>query len=270
MRQATRALGWATTVFWIIIAIFMVTCLYSAIQVIEANMRGSPFGVPEVSSSNGTATVSLPFSFNNTGFYDISELNITTRIMEYTGILISASRTNVSLIAAGSHIEETHNISISLGQIVSKNLTHLLFGSGNFSVEFVVGLKFAHVFPFQISVDRVIPWGAPLSNLSLGEVAFDYLNRKVTIPLSFRNDSPYIDIVGNVSYSIYNHENVLVGSNTTGLNVESDASYIGELNLHIDPSTDLSKLAERGRIAFRFETAVFSFDEEIRWGDTSD
>lgn len=270
MRQATRALGWATTAFWIVIAVFMVTCLYSAIQVIQANMGGSPFGVPDVSSFNGTATVSLPFSFNNTGFYDISELNVTSRITEYTGVLISASRMNVSLIAAGSHIEETHNMSISLDQIVSKNLTHLLFGSGNFSVEFVVGLKFAHIFPFQVSVDTAMPWGAPFSNLSIGDVTFDYVNQKATIPLSFENDSPYFDIVGNVNGRIYNHENVLVGSGTTALDAKSNEHYEDTLDLQVNPSTDLLELAERGRIVFRFETAVFSFEEETSWGDTPD
>ena len=158
MRQAIRALGWATKIFWIVIAVFMITCLYSAMGLM---MGGIQFGEPEVSSSNGTATVSLPFSFNNTGFYDISELNITTCITDYNGTLISTSTTSVSLIAHGSYIEEVHNISISLDEIVSGNLTYLFFSSGNFTIEIFAGLKFAHIFPFQISINTTMPWGAP-------------------------------------------------------------------------------------------------------------
>jgi len=229
---------------------------------------GIPLGKPEVSFSNGTATISLPFSFNNTGLYDVSDLNITTCIADYNRTLISTSTTIVPLIAHGSCIEEVHNISISLDEIVSKNTTYLLFNSGNFSIEIFAGLKFAHIFPFQISVNAPMPWGAPFSNFSIGEVFFDYANQKVIIPLSFKNDSPYFDVSGNIHYDIYNYdENDLVDSGMINLPlVEPGGSYEKQLELPVDPST----LGERGRIHFLFETSIFSFEKEIKWGDASD
>jgi len=128
--------------FWAVIAIFMITCLYSAMSLMMNLMAGGiPLGEPEVSFSDGTATISLPFSINNTGLYDISDLNITTCIADYNRTLISTSTTIVPLIAHGSCIEEVHNISISLDKIVSKNTTYLLFNSGNFSIEIFAGLK---------------------------------------------------------------------------------------------------------------------------------
>ena len=268
MRQAIRALSWATKIFWAVIAIFMITCLYSAMSLMMNLMAGGiPLGEPEVSFSDGTATISLPFSINNTGLYDISDLNITTCIADYNRTLISTSTTIVPLIAHGSCIEEVHNITISLDKIVSKNTTYLLFNSGNFSIEIFAGLKFAHIFPFQISVDAPMPWGAPFSNFSIGEVSFDYANQKVIIPLSFKNDSPYFDVSGNIHYDIYNNENDLVDSGMTPLDpVKSGGSHEKQLELPVDPST----LEERGRIHFLFETSIFSFEKEIRWGDTSD
>lgn len=265
MRQAIRALGWATKIFWIVIAVFMITCLYSAIYVIQANMGGNPFGEPAVSFSNGTATMSLPFAFNNTGFYDISDLNITTCIADYNRTLISAATTFVPLIPHGNNVEETHNISISLDNIVSRNLTYLFFNSGNFSIEIFAGLKFAHIFPFQISINTTMPWGAPLNNFSIGEISFDYINRKIVIPLSFNNDSPYFDVSGNIHFDIYNYENELVDSGTITLDVKSGASYEGPLELPVDPLM----LEERGRIHFFFETSIFGFEKEIKWGDSS-
>jgi len=260
MRQAIRALGWATKIFWIVIAVFMITCLYSAMSLMTGDI---PFGKPEVSFSNGTATVSLPFSFNNTGLYDISDLNITTCIADYNGTLISASTTFVSLIPHGNNVEKMHNVSISLDNIVSKNLTYLFFNSGNFSIEIFAGLKFAHIFPFQMSINGTMPWGAPLNNFSIGEISFDYINQKIIIPLSFKNDSPYFDVSGNIHFDIYNYENEHVDSGTTTLDVESGESYEGPLELSVDPST----LEERGRIHFFFETSIFSFEKEIKWGD---
>ncbi len=263
MRQAIRALGWATKIFWTVIAVFMITCLYSAMGLMMGGIR---FGEPGVSSSNGTATVSLPFAFNNTGFYDISELNVTTCIRDYNGTLISTSTTFVSLIPHGSNVEEAHNISISLDEIVSKNLTYLFFNNGNFSVEIFAGLKFAYIFPFQISINTTMPWGAPLNNFSIGEISFDYEDQKVTIPLSFKNDSPF-DVSCNIHFDIYNYENDLVDSRMTDLPpVKSGGSHEEELELPVDPST----LGERGRIHFLFETSIFSFEKEIKWGDADD
>jgi len=260
MRQAIRALGWATKIFWIVIAVFMITCLYSAMSLMTGDI---PLGKPELSFSNGTATVSLPFSFNNTGLYDISDLNITTCIADYNGTLISASTTFVPLIPHGNNVEETHNVSISLDNIVSKNLTYLFFNSGNFSIEIFAGLKFANIFPFQISINTTMPWGAPLNNFSIGEISFDYINRKIIIPLSVKNDSPYFDLSGNIHFDIYNYENELVDSGMTTLDVKPGESYEGPLELSVDPST----LEERGRIHFFFETSVFRFEKEIKWGD---
>ncbi len=270
MRQATRALGWATTILWIAVAVFMGTCLYSAMEVVEANMGSTLLGVPAFSSSNGAATVSIPFYLSNTGFYDISDLNISTRITESTGKEVSSAQTQVALIAAGDHIEDTHNISIGLAQILSENLTYLLFNSGNFSVEFLVGLRFAYIFPFQLSVDTIMPWGAPFSNLSIGEPIFDLDNRNVTIPYSFRNDSPYFDILGTVRGSIYDRERILVGSGLTVLDAGSNEPFAGTLGIQISPTADLPGLVAMGRIRLRFETAGFSFDEEISWGGTPD
>ena len=265
MRQAIRALGWASKIFWIVITVFMITCLYSAIGLMTGG--GVHFDRAEASFSNETAMVSLPFSFNNTGLYDISDMNITTRIADYNGTLISTSTTFVPLIPHGSNVEEVHNISISLGEIVSKNTTYLLFDSGNFSIEIFAGLVFARMFPFQISTNASMPWGAPFSNFSLGEVFFDYANQKVIIPLSFKNDSPYFDVSGNIHFDIYNYENDLVDSGMTDLPlVESGGSYEEQLELPVDPST----LGERGRIHFLFETSIFSFEKEIKWGDVSD
>ena len=232
--------------------------------------RSIQFGEFEVSFHNRTTTVSLPFSFNNTGLYDISDMNITTRIADYNGTLISTSTTFVPLIPRGSNVEEVHNISISLDEIASKNTTYLLFNSGNFSIEIFAGLVFARVFPFQISINASMPWGAPFSNFSIGEVSFDYVNRTVSVPLSFKNDSPYFDVSGNVHFDVYNYENVLVDSGATTLYVKSGDSYEGPLELSVGPSVDLLELKERGRIHFFFETSIFGFEKEIEWGDVSD
>ena len=270
MRQAIRALGWTPKIFWIVITVFMITCLYSAMGLMTA--RSIQFGEFEVSFHNRTTTVSLPFSFNNTGLYDISDMNITTRIADYNGTLISASTTFVPLIPRGSNVEEVHNISVSLDEIASKNTTYLLFNSGNFSIEIFAGLVFARVFPFQISINTSMPWGAPFSNFSIGEVSFDYVIRTVSVPLSFKNDSPYFDVSANIHFGIYNHENVLVHSGviTPPLEVKSGDSHEDPLELSVGPSVDLLELKEKGRIHFFFETSIFGFEKEIKWGDVSD
>lgn len=273
MRQAIRALGWATKIFWIVITVFMITCMYSAMGLM---MGGIQFGEPEVSSSNGTATVSLPFSFNNTGLYDISELSITTNVRDHFGTVISTSSTPEPLtIAAGISTTITHNISISIDDIISKNLTYLFFNfpfnETAFNVEVSVRLRFAHIFFFQMSTNVTnvpIPWGAPLNNFSLGEVSFYRNETKIVVPLSFENESPYFDIGGILNFSIYNYENEFVDSGTTSLPLVKSRRSCENFPLQL--SVDFSKLKERGKIHFVFETSILSFEKEMEWVMPSD
>jgi len=206
MRQAIRAVGWATNIFWIILLSFTVTAVYSAFQL-------SPeFGKHYINTLDGALTVSFPFYLNNGGFYDISNMNITTLIKDNYGSPISDSSTFVPLIPKGSNISVTHNVSMSLSQMTVKYLSHMLFNDTILDIDVSWKINYAKVVPFEVSTNLTMPWGAPLSNLTIGDIyPSPYNSTRAIVPISFQNHSP-CSLDGTTRLELVDNANHLLGS----------------------------------------------------------
>lgn len=251
MRYAVRALSWATKILWILIIVFLATSVYSAL-----NVRMG-FGQHQVFLSDETLIISIPLFVNNSGFYDLSELNITASVADHNGSLVVTSATFMPSIPRDSSVETTHNLSINLDEITSSAL-NCLFNDTVLNLDTSMKLNFAHVIPFQISRNTTIPWGAPLYNFSIGQVSYDFHNlthQRVIIPLSFENHSPYFSVHGTTKVELYNSSGEIVGSETLSLDVPSHSRCEDQVELIVDAS----KLTVNGEVHFFFETSGFSF-----------
>ncbi len=255
MRYAVRALGWATKILWILIIVFSVTSVYSAM-----NLRMG-FGEPQVFPSAETVIISIPVFINNSGFYDLSELNITAHVTDCNESLLATSTTFVALIPKSSNVETTHNVSISLDDITSKAQIYL-FNDTFFNVTLSAELVFAHTIPLQASMNITMPWGAPFYNFSTGQISYNFLNlthQEIIVPINFENHSPYFGVEGSMRVEIYNDtyndNDKPLDCSVLDLNVPSHSSYDGQVQM----IADVSKITGSGEVRFYFETSVFSF-----------
>jgi hypothetical protein len=260
MKQAIRALAIATLILWILLIAFAITAVYSIMNL------GIDFGETQFFSSDDNVVLSLPFSINNPGYYDISELNVTTHVTDYNGTLLALSETFVPLIASGSNVETAHNISIDLNDLFM-GYTEFLFNDSSFDLETFISLNFAHAIPVQISMNMTIPWGAPFSNLSIGEISvlpYNSTHSEVVIPLSFENHS-FFDIVGTMRLEVYNDVDELVTSGQTSLDVPSNDRYVGQVEMYLSIG-DRSKLTESGNLHLVFESPMFTVEQWVSYG----
>lgn len=255
MKPAIRALGLATTILWILIIVFSVTALQSIINL------DIGFGEAQIFPSSEGMMFSLPFFINNTGYYDISELNVTTRITDYNGTLLALSKTFVPLVSRGSSVETAHNISVDLRDVMSMDYIQLFLNDSFFGLDTSIALNFAHIIPLQISTNATIPWGAPFSNFSIGEISslpHNDTHSEVVIPLSFENHA-FFGITGTMQLETYNDVNELVASGKTDLDVPSQHTYEGQVYAYASLD-DVSKLTESGNVRIIFETPMFIVD----------
>jgi len=260
MKQAIRALSIAIIILWIFLIAFAATAVYS---VINSDMG---FGEAQFFSSNEDVVVSLPFFINNNGYYDISELNVTTLMTDYNGTLSTRSETFVPLVASGNKIETAHNISIDLSDI-SMEYVGIFFNDGSFGLDSFITLNFANVIPVQGSINMTIPWGAPFSNLSVGEpfvLPYNITHSEVVIPVSFENHS-YLDIAGMMQLEVYNDMDELVTSGQASLDVPSHYAYNEQVEAY-SSFEDVSKLTESGEVHFVFETSMFTVEQWVTYG----
>lgn len=262
MRQAARLLGWTTNILMILLATFAGTIVYSIYLVGRPLLleRELPFGEPQAEVSNGVVVVSVPFFFNNTGYYDISDVNVTTCISDYEGTLISDSVTLVPLVAAGCGVELAYTVlNLSISNVTSGNLTYLLFQDGDFRMDTYISLRFAHALFLSVAMTNAsMHWGAPLYNFSIGTLIphFNGTHHLLYTPLSFENHSPFMNITGTMRVDVYNSRDEYVGSGRTLLDVPSGSRYEDPLKIIVE---DPLRLTDKGKVHIYFETSMFSF-----------
>jgi len=243
MKQVARALGWATSIFWIILLFFTITVVYSAFQI-----KPSFQSKPSVSTSDDTLIVSLPFILYNGGFYDISKFNITTVIMDDGGLTLARSSTFVPVISKGVNASITHNMSLGIGQLATDDLSYLLFNDSELNVAAILKLTYANTFPFEIALNSSMPWGAPLSNLTVGDISDSSL-----VPLSFENHS-YFEMSGTVQLEIVDNAGHVVGEGETGFYAPPESRF--ERDAPVTLSGSALNVAE---VRLRFQTLYFSY-----------
>jgi hypothetical protein len=253
MRQAVRAIGWATYILWLVIIVFTTTAVYSAFLVGE----GVAFGEPRTNVSGRTMTMLLPFSLDNKGLYDISDMNITTIVYGSDGSVLSKSSTLVPLISSGTRVNASHNIPINIENMSSDNLSHLLFNDTDFNVDLSFALKYAGVIPLEISRSFTMHWGAPLHNLAISNIShIEFYNStyvRAFLPMSFEDHS-FFSLNGTIRAEVVNTLNRIVGVSATPINTPPKSSYSVTLEVFIPVGYGHLK-----QVRLYFNTSVFSY-----------
>ncbi len=156
MRQSIRVLGWTITIASLLTFAFLGFSIYSLFQLVMG--QGIAPGESSVNISNGDYVISLPFLVNNTSYFDITKLDITTIIKDPEGGVISQSTTSSGIIPSGSSANISHYISIDLNKIVEKNLT-----DATILMDTIMGLRYANIIEFSVTMANVsIPWDASI------------------------------------------------------------------------------------------------------------
>jgi hypothetical protein len=250
MHVSLRALAWATRFFWIIALAFAITCVYS-VTLMRVN-----FGQPTMTYGQNVAHVTLPIQFDNGGYYTLTDLNVTTILMDSRNLQIGVSTSYLDQIPPQENFTLQHHASLDQSRILGH--TDYLFNDSVFSLCVSGQLKYAGLIPFGFQANTTLPWGAPLHNLSIDDfsyVAHNITHVRLTTFVHFENHSPYFPVAGNLNVEILNNVNRTLGVSDVNLNVQSNEAYSGEVELLV--LRDGITLA--GQVQLTFETSLFNY-----------
>ncbi|TRO47830.1 hypothetical protein E2P47_03835, partial [Candidatus Bathyarchaeota archaeon] len=156
MKVPIRMLGIITSVFWVLLIVFIILAAYS--------IKDLKFDIDEpevIFDTNGELIFNLPLVIDNGGYYSLKEFNITTLLSNSEGVKISKANTYIPDIQSQEILTINHNTSLNLNDVFQDN-DNYLFEDDNLHVLLSVGVNFAEVLPSQISTNFTFPWGAPL------------------------------------------------------------------------------------------------------------
>jgi len=250
MKQAVRALSWAVNIFWIMLLLFTITVAYSAFEIRPI------FDEPSASALNDTLVVSLPLILYVGGFYDISKFNVTTMINDNRGSIISASSTYLPIIPHGENTSITLKMQLNVTDLVTSDASNLLFYDSELNATALLRLTYANAFPFEISANFTIPWGAPLANLTIQEISltpFNSTHMAASVPLSFENHS-YFEIGGTVQLEIVDNRERVVGGGTATFDAMPESPF--DTNISVLLSGNPAHIREA---RLHFVTPLFSY-----------
>jgi len=218
LRHTARALRLIIVVLWITVSLLPVTVALSLWKIFEA--RGVSFGEPSFSVSNGNLSISVPFSMNNTGFYDISELCVNMRIYDGNKKIAELSTQPLN-IPAGEMTVSKLDASASLTDIFSRN-SELLTNNEDLDVSITLHFRVAYVLTFDVARNFYVEWGAPFSNLTISQINFNRTH--LSFRVSFFNNASFL-LSGPLQLRLYNSSDVLCYSTEQSLNVPSKEPY---------------------------------------------
>lgn len=264
MRQSIRALGWTITISMLILFAFLATAAYSLFQTVVME-QGIRFGDFQSRPSDDTFVLSIPITVNNTGYYDMTNFNITTVLKDFNGTTLLANSTLIDKIERGSSESRVHNLSLSLVDMLS-NMTYLLFNDTEFKIDLSVGFGYAYALSFHLSVmNTSMHWKAPL-NFTVTEVTpsgFNGTHLTLDVFLELENHTS-LDIVGNLYLKIYNEAGGYIGSGVgIGIvNVPSHSEFSGLSTIVIEIDSPLNYTG-KGYIEVYFELPMVDYTLEL-------
>lgn len=258
MKQSIRAFGWTITISMLIIFAFLVTAVYSMFQTILIG-QGISLGAPEARVINGTIILSMPLTINNTGYYDITKLNLTTIIKDSNGTTIAKASTSIERIPKGLAVTRWHDI-LNPADILS-NIAYLLFNDTMFVANFSIGLRYANALAFRLTMaNNSFPWGAPFYNFTSTGTSPPYSNGThllADVFLGFENHSPF-GFNGTLYLNIYNEYAESIGSGSQMIDVSPSSRFDAPINVVIEKPADYTG---RGYVEVAFDVLMLGHIE---------
>ncbi len=252
MRQAIRALGWVTKILWIILIATIITIAYSATQI------SFSIGESQTTATEQAITISFPVNITNNGLYDLTQLNVTTRITDQNSQTLANGTTIDQLVQKGTSATRIYNITINIPEIIAQS-SSLLFNETTFTVFQCVSLDYANAIPLSFHANYTMPWGAPLSNLTVGNPTFQPYNATysiATVQLHFENHNQYLPVTGTMRIEIYNSRQILRGAGTANIDTQPNTSCDTQVNVLVRNSRQITP---SGEIHLFFETSAFNY-----------
>jgi hypothetical protein len=255
MNVPIRMLGIATTIFWMMLIVFIALAAYS---IKDLNFG---FGDPQFNTSpDGQIVFSLPLYIDNRGYYSLKDFYLSTVFADAEGAEISRDNSLVPVIPHGQKTTILLNVTLSFESLL-ENREKYLFNDNNLSVSVTAGLNFAELLPAQISTNFTFPWGAPFYNFALGEPSygrFDSVHAALSVPMSFENHAIF-DMAGNIRIELCDDADSLLGESQTTVYVPQQSAFDGNAEFQVPLNAASMLAAHTGYFNVYFDTGFFEY-----------
>jgi hypothetical protein len=229
--QTIKALNWVIGILWVFALVLPITVAVSLSKLAEPGAIG--VRQSEVSYSNNIFSLFSPFYINNTGFYDLTDINFTVSINDAVGKLSTTSAL-IPMIKAGNIANSSFNINIYVTNL-SPRILALLTNDTDLNLDVSASFRVAYAITLGVSTNLTQPWRAPFYNFTVSTVTYNASKAQLSISVSFENHAGY-PLNGSFTLQAYNNRSKRIGYFQDDVNVQPSSPFSGSYEFGIDAS----------------------------------
>ncbi len=181
------------------------------------------FREPDVAYADGSFSLSGPFFINNTGFFDLSDVNASLLLATQNHALVSSYIGTLPAAGAGSTITSTYRFDIPLNGSTLHE-AHLLTESADLNLNASLSFSVISLITLGIGSTFVTRWRAPFSNLTISNPAYDQGTGNFSFSVSFTNSANF-EYSGILAVKATQNDNQTIGSIETTIRVSLRTSF---------------------------------------------
>lgn len=212
----------------------------------------------------GSESISIPISLSNPGPLSLNGIDVAIEILDPNGTLLSSGGGGPVSLTPGSSGQLPISILFDLNQLSQGTLQTLATTSENLTLKATLDASVSSIASVSATIDTPYSWGAPISNLQLGEPTISAYNAtfaKFSAPLSFSDDSQYFGVDGNVSGVILGQLGNGVGTIASQeINVGTESSFSTQLTGFISQTASTQNSLT---VQLEFQTSFGTFNEDV-------
>ncbi len=183
------------------------------------------------------ANLVIPVKLTNGGQYAIRGLILDTSVKDSRGTLLLSGATGpLDIEPKSMDFAVTHKLNLNLASLKKEVVEDLVFKDQVLQIAIKAGLAMDPFFKLSASVQAPFEWGAPVSGLAIGEPKVAPHNQThilAEVPVSFKNNSPYLPITADIAARVVDDRNVQQGSGLLKINAATRSDYKDTMKLFL-------------------------------------
>lgn len=189
--RLARAFRRLAVIVVILVAIYLATAGYSAYELVRSSPQNG--GYAAGFGANDTVSVTGSFDLSNAGYYPLSGLEVSLRVLNASGVFLG----NLAAGPVTLSPQSTTSFPFALYLPIAAEgpAASLLTTDQYLTVGFWGNATYAYLFPISVHFDQSKYWGAPFADLSVvvGPPTVEGGQLVVPLTISFNNHSDFVE-----------------------------------------------------------------------------
>ena len=223
----------------VLIIISIMSALGIAVALAATTLRAVPtitVDQPSVSFTESDVKIDIPLSISNPGPLPISDVSLMLSVKDVSDTTIVSGSGGPFRVLAGQTEHLAFPLILPLSDTPRAILSRLMTSSENLTVTATLQAYVAPLAKLTGRVSTDFPWGAPVDDLHISAPSVAIYNSShllVTVPVSFENHSPFVDVDTVLEAETINATGHSAGVGSLDIQATRNSAFSQDLSLYL-------------------------------------